>query len=240
MSTTDDLVFSADGETWVEFGPPGHRRRVGFHDYAAIYAEPGLYERMFYETLGMRSTAEVVRMYADEIVRAGRNPASERVVDFGAGNGLGGIDLRELGIGTLIGVDLEPMARVAAERDRPGVYDDYLVGDVGAWSEAELQALRDHEPTAVLALSAVGIGHISPQTLARALTVLGPGGLYGFAVTPTLLPGTTHEGGLASGFPDYLPRLQRETDVLLERTYVHRIRTDGTEELATAFLGRIR
>ena len=82
------------------------------------------------------------------------------MVDFGAGNGLGGEGLRALGVGELVGVDLEPMARTAAERDRPGVYGDYLVGDLGAWSEDELDRLRAHRPTALVALSAVGVGHV--------------------------------------------------------------------------------
>ena len=44
------------------------RRRVGFHDYATIYSIPGLYERVFYDALGMRSAEEVVGAYG----RAGR------------------------------------------------------------------------------------------------------------------------------------------------------------------------
>ena len=57
MGDLGRLEFSPGGETWLEFGPVGDRRRIGFHDYAAIYAVPGLYEHVFYDTLGMRSTA---------------------------------------------------------------------------------------------------------------------------------------------------------------------------------------
>lgn len=51
----DPIVFSPGGEEWIEFGPADGRRRVAFHDYAAIYAVPGLYEAVFPEALGMCS-----------------------------------------------------------------------------------------------------------------------------------------------------------------------------------------
>ena len=166
------LAFSPNAEEWIEFGPAAARRRIGFHDYASIYAVPGLYERVFYETLGMRSSAEVVRLYGEVLAAYGLDPGVQRVLDFGAGNGLGGEALRALGVGEVLGVDLEPMARTAAQRDRPGVYDDYLVGDLGSWSTQERGALARREPTAVLALSAVGIGHVPPGVLAVSYTHL--------------------------------------------------------------------
>ena len=201
---------------------------------------PGLYERVFYDTLGMRSTAEVVRLYGEALAAEGLDPAAQRVVDFGAGNGLGGEALRTLGVGALYGVDLEPMARTAAERDRPGVYDDYRVGDLGAWSEDELGSLRDWAPTAVLALSAVGLGHVPQPVLARALSLLAPGGIYGFAVAPPLYPESDDPAGLASGYPEYLRDLRENTEDLGEASYLHRLRPDGSDDLAVAFVGRVR
>jgi len=234
------LTFSDNSEEWVEFGPTDDRRRVGFHDYAAIYAVPGLYERLFYETLGMRSTAEVVRLFGEVLAAEGLDPHEQRVVDFGAGNGLGGDALRALGAGEIVGVDIEPMAREAAERDRPGVYDDYVVGDLGTWSTGGLDELRRRGPTAVLLLSAVGIGHVPPQVLEQALGLLGRGGIYGFAVTPTLLPESDDPDGQASGYPNFLHALKQRTEPLAEASYVHRCRPDGSDDLAVAFIGRIR
>lgn len=235
-----ELSFSPGGEEWVEFGPPSTRRRVGFHDYEAIYAVPGLYEHIFCHALGMRSTAEVVRLYGEVLDAEGLAPGAERVVDFGAGNGVGGEALRALGVGELYGVDLEPMAATAAERDRPGTYDAYLTGDLGSWSAAELDELERRRPTAVLALSAVGLGHVPPHVLDRALSLLAPGGIYGFAVTPTLLPGSHDPAGQASGFPEYLRTLQESAQPLRESFYVHRRRPDGSDDRAVAFVGRIR
>jgi predicted TPR repeat methyltransferase len=201
---------------------------------------PGLYERIFYDTLGMRSTGEVVRLYGETLAAEGLDPAAQRVLDFGAGNGLGGEPLRALGIGELYGIDLEPMARTAAERDRPGVYDDYWVGDLGAWTEQQLEEVRRRDPTAVLALSAIGIGHVPPTVLDRALGLMGPGGIYAFAVAPRLAPGSDDPAGVASGYPDYLRDLRERTEDLGETSYVHRRRPDGSDDLAVAFVGRIR
>jgi len=235
-----EINFSPGGEEWIEYGPPADRRRLGFHDYAGIYAVPGLYERVFYDTLGMRSTTEVVRLYAEALEELGLDPAAQRVVDFGAGNGLGGEALREAGVGALMGVDLEPMARTAAERDRPGVYDDYLVGDVGLWSEDELERLSAFRPDALVALSAVGLGHVPRETLQRALDPLGPGGIYAFAVAPPLLPESTDAAGQASGYPAFLEALVDRTDLLCREEYVHRRRADGSDDLGIAFVGRMR
>ena len=204
MDDLGSLEFSPAGEEWIEYGPPDDRQRIGFHDYAAIYAVPGLYEYVFYETLGMRSTREVVRMYAEVLEELGLDIAEQRVVDFGAGNGLGGEDLHASGVGELVGVDLEPMARTAAERDRPGVYPDYLVGDLGAWSEDQMDRLRDR------------IGRprcwrcrrwVSDTCHARAGARHGPPGSrrdLRVRRRAALLPESTDPEGQATGYPDYL------------------------------------
>lgn len=230
------IAFSPGGEEWIEFGPPGRRMRVGFHDYAAIYAVPGLYERVFYEELGMCSVREVVGLYAGAVA----DPARERVLDLGAGNGMGGEALRAAGVGHVVGLDLEPVARDAAQRDRPGVYDAFHVGDLGAWSEDELGVLRAERFTALLAVAAVGAGHVPPATLRRALDLVEPGGLFGFAVTPALLPGSADAGGVATGYPAFLAELLgAEAQEVGRRRYVHRRQTDGTPHEAVALLGRL-
>ena len=243
MAAHDELgtiIFSPGEEKWVEFGPTSARRRAGFHDYAALYAVPGLYERVFYEELGMRSGTEVVGLLGRALEDLGLDPADQRVLDFGAGNGLGGVELRALGVGHLVGLDLEPQAREAARRDHPGVYDDFRVGDLSAWSAQEVAELAAHGFTAVVALSALGPGHAPPHVLDRALALLEPGGLFAFAVTPTLLPGSDDLAGQATGYPDFLDELLRHRARELGRhAYVHRRRTDGSDDLGVALAGRL-
>ena len=237
----DPIVFSPGGEEWIEFGPPRERRRVAFHDYAAIYAVPGLYEAVFPGALRMCSHVEVVRLYGEVLATLDHDPGQERVFDLGAGNGAGGEQLRALGVGGVVGLDLEPAARTAALRDRPGDYDDYLIGDLGAWPQADLERLRARGFTAVLALAAIGVGHIPPAVLDRALGLVGPGGLFGFAVTPALLPGNADPAGIDTGYPAYFAELfASRADELARHTYVHRRQTDGTPHDAVALVGRLR
>jgi SAM-dependent methyltransferase len=228
-------VVIAPDEAWFEVDLESGRQRVGFHDYAAIYSEPGLYERIFIEELGMRSTFEVVRLFGEALAALGEDPGDQRVLDVGAGNGLGGEQLRALGVGSVVAVDLEPAARTAADRDRPGVYDDYLVLDLGT----DGGRLAGTGLTAVVALSAIGFGHVPPETLRRTLDLLDAGGLYAFAVMPVLLPGSRDEAALATGYPDYLAELLAETEELSRTEYVHRRQGDGTPHEAVALVGRI-
>jgi predicted TPR repeat methyltransferase len=224
--STDQLGridFSPGAEDWIEYGPPGARKRVGFHDYASLYAEPGLYERVFYEELGMRSAEEVVGLYAASL---DGEAAAERVLDLGAGNGIGGDLLREAGVGSLVGLDLEPEARVAALRDRPGVYDDYVVADLAT----DPGAVAGFDFTAVVAVSAIGVGHIPMAVFADTLdALLEPGGRFAFAVADGLLP--DFHDGLFARVP---------ADVLGTSRYQHRRQMDGGDHPATAVVARKR
>lgn len=236
-----DIVFSPGAEEWIEYGHAGARTRVGFHDYAALYAVPGLYERVFYVELGMRTAERVVGWYGDALRQLGRPPEGERVLDLGAGNGLGGEELHKLGVPHVVGVDLEPAARAAARRDRPDAYDEYVVADLTSLSADALATLADPAPSAMLALSALGAGHAQPAVLERALGLLQPGGLFAFAVTPPLVPESQDPVGRDTGYPDFLVDLfARRADELARHDYVHRRCTDGSDHLAVAFVGRMR
>jgi predicted TPR repeat methyltransferase len=233
MSITEDfgqIVFSPRTEEWIEYGPPEGRVRVGFHDYATIYGVPGLYEAVFYDELEMCSADEVVALYAAALKELGRPGAQERVFDLGAGNGIGGEVLRrEIGPGTLVGLDLEPVARAAAERDRPGTYDDYLIADL-ATSPDTLEELCAHDFSALVAVSAIGEGHIPLELLATTVKrLLRPGGLFAFAVFDGLLP-AFHD--------DFFALVDAER--LGERSYSHRRQVDGTQVPATAVVARRR
>ena len=236
-----DVAFSPGAEDWIEFGPAHARERVGFHDYAALYAVPGLYERVFQDELGMCTAQQVVGLYAETLEQLCRQPADERTLDLGAGNGLGGEELRRVGVGRIVGVDIEPAARKAALRDRPGAYDHYIVGDLASLPEAELASIAAMELTAVLALSALGPGHAPPTVLDTALRLLTDGGVFAFAVTPALLPGRENAAEQGTGYPELLSDLfDHRADMLARHEYVHRRQSDGSDHLAVAFVGRMR
>ena len=233
MSATADfgqITFSPGGEDWIEYGPPEDRQRVGFHDYAALYGVPGLYEAVFYDTLEMCSADVVVGLYADALEDLGRPGDEERVFDLGAGNGIGGEVLRrEVGPATVVGLDLEPTAREAAERDRPEAYDEYLIADLAA-SPDTLEDLRKRDFSALVGVSAIGEGHIPLELLANTIhRVLRPGGLFAFAVFDELLP-EFHD--------EFFVRVDAER--LGQHAYDHRRQADGTSHSAVAVVARLR
>jgi len=233
VSATADfgqITFSPGGEDWIEYGPPEDRRRIGFHDYEALYGVPGLYEAVFYDTLNMSSADVIVELYADALSDLDRPGAEERVFDLGAGNGIGGEVLRrEVGPATVVGLDLEPAAREAAERDRPGAYDEYLIADLAA-SPGTLEDLRAHDFSALVAVSAIGEGHIPLELLANTIhRLLRPGGLFAFAVFDELLP-EFHD--------EFFVRVDAER--LGEHSYDHRRQADGTSHSAVAVVARLR
>lgn len=216
------VEFSSPNEEWIEYGPPEQRTRVSFHDYAAIYAVPGLYERAFYDELGMCSSRVVCGLYADALTTLGRPAASERVLDLGAGNGIGGEELRRgVGVTEVIAIDLEPAAERAAARDRPGTYAQYVTADL----EHEPDVLDDiGQLSAVVACSAIGAGHIGLDLLTAIVSqTVRPGGLLAFAVAQELLPDFLEE---------LAPRLGAHE--LASVDYIHRRSTDHSPHHAQA------
>ena len=120
----------AQDEEWCVVTVEGSQRRIRFHDYAAIFDIPGLYERLFYDRLECISPFRVTRLLADVMREQGQSPDDLRVLDFGAGNGMVGDELQSLGVDTIVGVDIIPEARSATMRDRKAIYQEYLITDM--------------------------------------------------------------------------------------------------------------
>ncbi|OWY60678.1 methyltransferase, partial [cyanobacterium TDX16] len=127
----DDTQALEQDEAWFFLqGNGSGDQRIRFHDYDEIYRHPGLYEQVFYDRLKCQSPAKVASILRSAVERSGGEPSTLRVLDLGAGNGIMGEELRRLGVSRLVGADIIPEARDAYLRDRPGLYDDYLVCDL--------------------------------------------------------------------------------------------------------------
>ena len=87
-------------EEWCEVRLDGGEfRRLRFHDYHEIYGIPGLYEQIFYEELKCDSPRLSASCSLKHLEASGRDPEDLRVLDVGAGNGMVGEQLKELGRG---------------------------------------------------------------------------------------------------------------------------------------------
>jgi predicted TPR repeat methyltransferase len=182
ISLPDHPDQREQGEEWCEVQVNGTSRRVGFHDYETIFSIPGLYEALFYELLNCDSPRIVVDLLGKCLEEEGEDPAELRALDVGAGNGMVGERLRELGAGHVIGVDIIEEAAEAAERDRPGAYDGYRVLDLSALDERDREELAAERFNCMTSVAALGFGDLPPQAFAGAFDLVADGGWVAFCI----------------------------------------------------------
>jgi len=213
-------------EEWCEIELDGLRRRIRLHDYAAIYDVPGLYEHLFSEMLECSSPAVVGDLLGCELRATDIDPGSLTALDFGAGNGLVGEQLSNLGIDSIVGIDLLPEARDAALRDRPDTYEDYVALDLSDMSPANRARLEDHGFNAMTCVAALGFGDIPPVAFAEAFNLVSSPGWIAFNLRERFLQDED-----PAGFGRFIGRMFEE-GVIEERarvSYTHRISVAGED-----------
>jgi len=218
-----DLSYEQD-EEWCEVRAYGTRRRIRFHDYHEIYAIPGLYEQLFYEKLKCDSPRVVCGLLGEVLAEDSREAEQLVVLEVGAGNGMVGEELQGMGAPTIVGVDIIEEAAQAAERDRPGVYDDYVVADL---TDLPPDARRQLEKTpfnCLVTVAALGFGDIPPEAFTAAYDLVETGSLVAFNIKEDFLS-KRHE----SGFSALVRRSLEDGRMELksQRRYQHRLSTTG-------------
>jgi hypothetical protein len=211
-------------EEWVEVELDGERRRIRLHDYGAIYDVPGLYEQVFYERLNCNSPDVVCGLLRAEFERDGVDPTALTALDFGAGNGMVGELLAEMGIASLVGIDLLPEARMAAHRDRPDLYEAYHVLDLSELRRSDRARLDNHDFDLMVCVAALGFGDVPPIAFAEAFNLVAAPGWIAFNIRERFV-----EDEDSSGFGAFIGRMFDE-GVLEERarvSYTHRVSVAG-------------
>jgi predicted TPR repeat methyltransferase len=244
----DDLVVRmpqaearADGldqdQEWCEVELPGGTERVRFHDYDRLFAIPGLYERLFYTELKCDSPRVVRSLLSARLDEAGLAAKDLRVLDLGAGNGMVAEELQEMGASALVGVDILPEAEMAAERDRPGVYDDYVVADLTADGADDLPGLRDFDANLLTTVAALGFGDIPPRAFATAYGYIADDGWVAMTIKDDFL--TVEDD---SGFSRLITRMHAEglLEVEVDHRYQHRLAVSGEPLHYHAYVARKR
>lgn len=199
--------------------------RIVLHDYAAVYAVPGLYEEVVQRQLECASPSTVAAALAEVAQAQGVDPASLRAFDLGAGNGVVGEELRARGVTVVVGADGVPEARDAAHRDRPGLYAHYLVDErLDAPGVADL--VRSEGLTALVAAGAVGEGHVPVGQLEALWSAFPPGSFLALTLTDGDVTGVE---AMLAGHAD--------TTVLLRRRFRHRVSMDGRELFYVVLVG---
>jgi hypothetical protein len=214
----------ADGEYIGLRDPDSDEEIVHLHDYERMYRVPGLYEHVVQELLRCRSPQVAADGLADALGRLGLDPSAITLLDLGAGTGIVGELAGGLGVRTVVGMDALEAARTACLRDRPGVYRDYLVGDLAAPAPELLARLRSHRPTALVSAGAFGGSHAPPAALRGALALLPAGAPVVFTIDERWIQ-TDASGGFRTPVTRLLAsgRLQ----LLCRSRFRHRLSTTG-------------
>jgi SAM-dependent methyltransferase len=209
---------------WCVVCIDGQWRQIRFHDYDEIYRVRGLYERLFYDVLQCQSPRTVRKLLGEELAKAKTPPSSLRVLDLGAGNGIMGAEMIDLGADMVVGADIIPEAAAAARRDRPHVYRDYLVADMTALTAAEHEKLTEHEFTALTCIAALGFGDIPPEAFQTAYNLVAEGGWMAFTLKDEFMSASD-----ASGFAQLIDKAVKTGALELRATrrYQHRLDTTG-------------
>jgi predicted TPR repeat methyltransferase len=211
------------------------RHELRFHDYSDIYNRPGLYEQIFYERLRCQSPAKVASILHSAVQQSGEQATTLRVLDFGAGNGIMGEELRRIGVARLLGADIIPEAAEACMRDRPALYDDYYVADFTDLGPDTSESLRAWDLNCLSTVAALGFGDIPAAAFMTAFNVIRPEGWVAFNIKQTFLENreTTEFSKMIRQliFTDYLEIHH------LER-YRHRLSIDGEPLFYYAIAGK--
>ncbi len=203
----------------------GTVEELRLHDYERLYSLPGVYEAIVQERLQCSSPATIASMLAEAVDRVGWERGSVRVLDLAAGNGVSGEALAAEGLRPVIGTDIVPVARTATLRDRPGLYDSYLVLDLLDLSAPQQATVAGAGANALSCVAPVGE---APQQLpsaafAAAARLLAADALIAYIHEPRLgVPDVVTPAFWASELgPDV--RVQE----LERRRYVHRRTVNG-------------
>ena len=211
-------------EEWCEVKYDEAWHRVRFHDYRDVYTIPGLYETIFYRTLRCNSPNRVVGLLEDVLNEHGFPPEELRVLDLGAGNGMVGEVLQNLGTRQIVGTDIIPEAKTATERDRPWVYNDYYVADFTDLPADLERTLRDWDFNALTVVAALGYGDIPARAFLNAFNLIRDGGWIAFNIKEDFL-----RDEQKPGFSGLLNRLTRRDIIQMEayKRYCHRLNIAG-------------
>ena len=224
-------------EEWVLAKVDDKWKKLRLHDYADFYSIAGLYERVVYDTLLCQSPSVVARLLKSELARDDEAAGDLRVLDLGAGNGCAAEALSEIGVREFVGIDICDEAAIAAERDRSGLYSEYVVGDVTDLPKSDVETLQRHDFNCMVCVAALGFSDIPPAVFLEAYNLVRDDGWVAFTIKSDFLL-----DGDGTGFSQLVKEMVRTgaLELKVEEEFTHRISTDGSPLPYVALVGRKR
>jgi hypothetical protein len=137
----------------------------------------------------------------------------------------------------VVGIDILPEARDAAERDRPGVYDDYHVVDLTDLDEETTETIAAGGFDALTCVAALGFGDIPPAAFRAAFDMVAVDGFVAITLRDDFL-----SDGDTSGFAGLISSMlaSGELEELGSTVYRHRLATSRDPLLYRAVVARKR
>jgi SAM-dependent methyltransferase len=231
----DDVNELGQDEVFFYLLEQSGKRKIRLHDYDAMYGIPGLYEQVVYDRLKCQSPSKVRDVLTSAISQGEERFTERRVLDFGAGNGMAGEVLNELGVARLVGVDIIPEAQEATERDRPGVYDAFYTADFCNLTDEQREELSTWSLDCLVTVAALGFGDIPPRAFMEAFNLIDANGWVAFNIKESFL-----ETRDTTGFSRLIRELMFSHYLKLHHLerYRHRLSVDGKPIYYYAFGGK--
>jgi len=192
-------------EEWIIVKGEDKQEKLRLHDYDKIFKHPGLYEQIFYQKLRCNSPTVICNLLEET-----KGDIEDcRVLDFGAGNGMVGEEIIQKGGDLTVGIDIIKEAKEAAQRDHPGIYEDYYVIDMAELGEEKAKELRQYRFNTLISVAALGFEDIPPKAF------------------------------LDTGYKDILDEISDDNlTILRQKRYRHRLSLDGKELYYIAIIGK--
>ncbi len=230
-----DKGYEQDEESFT-FMHEGEQRELRIHDYDELYKVPGLYEALVYDKLQCKSPPRLARLIAAVLPDWDVKPSDLRVLDLGAGNGIMAEELRSIGIDHVVGLDLLPEAAMAARRDRPDVYDDYIVADLTALTPDDEKRLHGAKLNCLVTAAALGFGDIPPEAFAEAFNAIEDGGWIAMTIKEDFLNPKSDDSGFAQLLRACIN--DQTIDIQSHHRYCHRLSISGEQLFYVGLVAR--
>lgn len=212
----------------------GKERKVRLHDYPEIYSIPYLYEYLMTK-LQAKSHTVLSSLLIDRLTQAGGAVEDLVVLEVGAGSGMVGKALADLGVKSIAGIDIVPEAAEAAKRQYPGVYENYYVEDLTQLSAKTWDTLSSRGFNCIVCGSALGFNHIPALAWAKAYNMIAPNGWIAFNVQKE-----RWEDKSENSFSAWHPWVAKTDifEITQTHNYRHRFYMDGRSLEYVAIIGR--
>ena len=226
---------SQQGEEIFIVNYKGEERHIRAHDYHEIYTIPNLYEYLFYDNYKCCSPEVVCSLLDDTVTQHGAAPSDLTVLDVGAGNGMVGEKLNEIGVNSVLGIDIIEEAAQAVERDRPGIYEDYYIEDLTQLPPSIHQEIEQYNPNCMTIVAALGFDDIPPLAFANAFNMISSPGWIAFNIKDEFCSDQD-----CTGFANLIDQMADSNilDIRVKERYRHRLCQDGAPLHYFAIVGQ--